>query len=419
MGSNTWSSAGTYTWTAPITGNVTVQCWGAGGAGGSSADSGNGYAGGGGGAFASSVIAVVSGNNYTVVVGAGGTSTGSHGSNGAAGAATTFNSTSVVAAGGQGGMGSSYGSTGGAGGTTANSTGTTKYAGGQGGNVSTTFTSGEGGGSSAGTGANGTSAGSNNAVGATAPSGGGSGGNGGASNMNGNVGLSPGGGGGGAGAYSSATTGYGGSGADGQCIITWTITNYSVGPITETISAVFEQCSNQTPQDYTGYTESDSGGYLTVNSSTQITVAAEPNGGPSYVYKDAGAAHYDFEYDWSFMVHVNVTSASGANLGVWGLSNSLGTRQSVDGLDVYLAATGGNVNAYIEEIVSGTIYTSSATSSLALATDYYLVIQITRGTSSVISLSVYSDSGLTTQVGSTVTLTLHNAVSYRYIYGVL
>ena len=80
---DTYSTAGTFTWTAPagVT-SVTVQVWGGGGRGGS-ISGGYGEAtggGGGGGAYSSKTnIAVTPGNGYTVVVGAGSNSTSAGG----------------------------------------------------------------------------------------------------------------------------------------------------------------------------------------------------------------------------------------------------------------------------------------------------------------------------------------------------
>ena len=68
-----WTEAGTYTWTAPITGTVRAQLWAAGG-GGSQDTSGASDTPGGGGEYAEEPAYVVEANtDYTIVVGAGGT----------------------------------------------------------------------------------------------------------------------------------------------------------------------------------------------------------------------------------------------------------------------------------------------------------------------------------------------------------
>ncbi|MBI3174655.1 MAG: right-handed parallel beta-helix repeat-containing protein, partial [Chloroflexi bacterium] len=215
----TYSTAGTFTWTAPagVT-SVKVEVWGAGGAGANrSSTSGTGSGGGGGGgAYAiKNTLTVVPGTGYTVTVGAGGTSSPQ-----VNGGDSWFSSAATVMAKG-GASVAANSSTGASGGSDASSVGDTKYSGGGGANGSGT-TYGGGGGSSAGTGATGATA--TNATGATAPTGGGNGGNGrSSSGGNGTSGSTPGGGGGGALRTSYMSGSFtGGTGATGKVTITYT-----------------------------------------------------------------------------------------------------------------------------------------------------------------------------------------------------
>jgi hypothetical protein len=134
-----YTTPGTYLWICPagVT-SVSVVCVGAGG-GSAAADINTNMGGGGGGALAyANNVSVTPGNTYTVVVGAGGSTS--------AGGFSSFNSTTCKANGGN----SSTDGTGAAGGTVANGTG---FAGGAGGNGVTNFTSvneGAGGGGGAG-----------------------------------------------------------------------------------------------------------------------------------------------------------------------------------------------------------------------------------------------------------------------------
>jgi hypothetical protein len=223
---DTYTTAGTYTWTAPagVT-SVTVETWAGGGGGGgvalgwggSAADAG----GGGGGQYSSSVVTVVPGNNYQVVVGAGGAAGSNAGGPGGTGGNSTFATTTVVATGGSGGGGvtSNNGAgTAGAGG--SGGTGTTKYNGGNGaaGGASGALTGGAGGGGAGSTGAGGNASGTTAGTGTA--NGGGNGGAGRTTAGAGNAGLQEGGGGSGAG--TTSTTAYaGGAGADGQVSISW------------------------------------------------------------------------------------------------------------------------------------------------------------------------------------------------------
>lgn len=106
-GQASYTTPGTYSWTAPagVT-SVSVVCVGGGGGGGAGYWAGGG--GGGGGTGWKNSISVVPGQNYTVVVGAGGVSyAASEGQDGAAGGASYFINQSTVA--GYGGAGGSWG----------------------------------------------------------------------------------------------------------------------------------------------------------------------------------------------------------------------------------------------------------------------------------------------------------------------
>ncbi|KAF0199255.1 MAG: hypothetical protein FD170_3919 [Bacteroidetes bacterium] len=205
LGSQTYNTAGTFSWICPpgVT-QITVECWG-GGAGG---HNGNNRGGGGGAYAGNSALAVTPNTTYTITVGTGGTN-GGNGSN------SSF-SNLVIAAGAIGGNG----------GTVAASTGAVRWAGGNGG--TSTNRGGAGGAGSAGAGGNGGNGGNtgndNGGVagiagiaGAGTP--GAAGGAGGSRYSNGSNGINPGGGGGERGEDGSSS----GSGASGQVIIDWTI----------------------------------------------------------------------------------------------------------------------------------------------------------------------------------------------------
>lgn len=203
---DTYSTAGTYTWTCPsagvVGGTITVKTWGGGAGGGVSSSSREG--GGGGGAYSEDTFTPTPGAGYTVVVGAGN-------GPGVAGGDSYFNTSgTIMAKGGSAGVTI----TGGAGGLASSSVGTTKFSGGTGG-TSGLANVGGGGGSSAGPAANGGNGGAPTA--GTAPTGGGAGGAGGSS-ANGSNGVAPGGGGGGGG----GTANNAGNGAAGKVTITYT-----------------------------------------------------------------------------------------------------------------------------------------------------------------------------------------------------
>lgn len=243
-GTDTYSSAGTFTWTAPagVTA-VQVECWGGGGGGGGDDSTRGGGGGGGGGAYSKkNTVTVTPGNTYQVIVGAAG-SAGSDGADGGAGGDSKFNTTDCVAKGGTGGKGGQNNGTKGTGGAAASGTGDTKYSGGDGGAgdgyADDSETAGGGGGSSAGTVANGNNGGnaSGNTAGngGAAPTGGAAGGNGGTHENNGSDGSTPGGGGGGSGSRQGGGGSLsGGAGKAGKVILTYTATPTDLTSWTET-----------------------------------------------------------------------------------------------------------------------------------------------------------------------------------------
>ncbi|MFH1162304.1 MAG: hypothetical protein V1696_03475, partial [Candidatus Jorgensenbacteria bacterium] len=248
----TFSTAGDFTWTAPV--GVTtssVEVWGAGGGGADTATN-TGGGGGGGGAYAKATVNVIAGTGYAVTVGAGGAVNSTVG-----GGTSTFAGTYVYA---QGGRGTNAVVTAGLGGSTANSSGTVVFAGGDGNAGDGTNDTGGGGGGAGGPdgvglvgartdltiggfgGAGDNGLGGGGGIGGNAKAGangtssivGGGGGGGGDDNFFGGNGGAPGGGGGG------GNTGVAGTiqGAAGQVKITytiWTVLDNGANPSSATI----------------------------------------------------------------------------------------------------------------------------------------------------------------------------------------
>ncbi|NHB69204.1 beta strand repeat-containing protein [Perlabentimonas gracilis] len=187
------SGSGNYTVPAGVS-EIIVQVWGAGGGGGGSSNNNNGGSGGGGGGYARQVISVTPGQVIPYSVGAGGNAGAANGGNGGDGGATTF--LTLTADGGKGGGGNA-GSIGQGGSAT-------------GGAINLTGGNGAQGGGSGGDGGNGAN--------------GGNGGDG-RTNDSGQSGTAPGGGGGGGERQQIlffGTNHPGGSGANGQIIISYT-----------------------------------------------------------------------------------------------------------------------------------------------------------------------------------------------------
>jgi len=219
MPNNTYNSTANTSWTCPKNAIYVVECWGGGGGGASygRTTAAHGSNGGGGGAYAKSTVTCVKDTVYTIGVGQGGAGATTNNSNGTNGTNSQFNNSAVRAA--FGGRGLVAGSTPGVAGTVANCIYTNvAYQGGNGATYALMVAGGGGGGAS-------NVAIGNNASGATGGVGGGggsNGGTGGASNTSGTA--SPdraGGGGGGAGGNLGTTIKSGGTGNNGQIIITW------------------------------------------------------------------------------------------------------------------------------------------------------------------------------------------------------
>jgi hypothetical protein len=195
-GSQTFSTAGTTSWTVPYHNSIVVELWGGGGSGGNAYHGGSSAQGGNGGVYKKYTIAknaLTVGQSYTVVVGAGGT--GRNGNvGGLAGGYSQF-ANRVWAQGGKGGNGSentgqapatytptesatgfteNINETGGVGGTGTGSGGSKTYAGGGGGGMVNDGGQGNGGSSTyGGAGGNGGDGGENMPRNAYAPGGGG------------------------------------------------------------------------------------------------------------------------------------------------------------------------------------------------------------------------------------------------------
>jgi hypothetical protein len=240
----TFTTAGASTWTAPeYVYSVTVETWGGGGGSGGGTDTGlPGGSGGGGGAYASRVISVTPGTIYNYEVGAGGPASGVNGSSGGLSEFTGDAGGHCAARGGYNGLDNGGSNSNSLGGTTTSPTdGTTKKAGGAG--VVPTGTSGGGGGESAspsvagndaidtagGTGTAGTDGSAGQALGVA-----------------GVAGNNPGAGAGGSGRRSGGSEA-GAAGGDGQVKLTYTATP----PVISQTAYIFTNDNGTTTDTYT------------------------------------------------------------------------------------------------------------------------------------------------------------------------
>jgi hypothetical protein len=296
----TSTTPGTTTWTCPagVT-EVTIECWGAGGAGGSAYQS-TAYTqrtgGGAGGSYAKKTFTnLVPGQSYTYTVGAGGVgSIGifTNGANGQSGGATYFiDNTTVNAIGGQGGIdvyNATVNSAGGSASTGGNNVGDgTPYLGGNGGNGTGSGTPGSGGGGgSAGSLGAGGNGGSGITAGAAGAGGGALGGTG-TTTTNGipGVGGNPGGGGAGgvlrnvvSGGGTLPASKQGGKGGDGQIKISWVVGGVDIDPtITFPLASVSKNYGDANITTQTA--SSNSTGAITYSSSNSAVASVNETTG--------------------------------------------------------------------------------------------------------------------------------------------
>lgn len=283
----TYSTSGTYYWTAPYdVSSVQIECWGAGGSGGGATANPSAGGGGSGGAYTKhATFTVVPGQTYTIQVGAGGTaSTG----DGVAGGDSWFGSSvSLKAVGGAGGLASSttsYTATGASAITSGNIGGTINYYGGAGGTGVASGVSSGGGGGSAGSAANGNSA--SGVTGGAAVTDGGAGGDGQTATSNGNAGASPGAGGAG-GRTGTGANKSGGAGGDGKVMLTYTTISImwiGAGVSGGTGGTDFNTASNWSPAQVPGSTDN---AYITTTTAATITLSANATVGSLTILNDA------------------------------------------------------------------------------------------------------------------------------------
>jgi len=167
---------------------------------------------------------------------------------------------------------------------------------------------------------------------------------------------------------------------------------------------------------FTGYTEQDTGGYLS-ETTNKVTATNMPANVTSYLYADGGTNFIsgDFTHYFDFLA----TQVSGTGyMFPWAVSDTLGLpRTNGTNLFVQIAAAGNGANGtyiYLIERYGGTQYNTTAI-VLNGNTHYYLTI-IRSGTTATVH--VYTDAARTSEVGtSPQSITLHSVQGYRYVYG--
>ena len=170
-----------------------------------------------------------------------------------------------------------------------------------------------------------------------------------------------------------------------------------------------------TAQNYNNYTAVGSG--FTVASSTDITFSNIANSANAYIYKDFGAGYFGTQFTHYFDVNISAMSGTLPVLILWEVANTVGndtSNKATGGLN--FAVESGN-GFYLNEEVSGTVYSSSSY-TFTSGTSYY--ISIVRN-STALNAYIYDTSahrlaGGSTGLLSTLSLTLHNSTTWEYLY---
>ncbi len=176
--------------------------------------------------------------------------------------------------------------------------------------------------------------------------------------------------------------------------------------------------------DLTALTEVDPNSHFTqyADCSVVTTLGCDET---AYLYKDygAGAVNDNYTFQESLLIS-SFASGSGQMLNLLSLVNTLGhanLTNDLHGVSVnWISSTTFSLKA--REVTGGTEYLSTASSTLSTGTAYYVQINrdLSVGTYGTLYVKVFSDPAYTVQIGSTVSLTLHDngtpdKAAFRYL----
>lgn len=163
-------------------------------------------------------------------------------------------------------------------------------------------------------------------------------------------------------------------------------------------------------QDFTTFTEVDTGGKLTV-AAAKITAANMLRNEDCYVYKDFGANYFD-KLNVNFEIYIDSTAA---DQGIGGLGI---TQTTVNDLNAW---TTPDIRIYAYSVTPPTINlgrgstVTDTSTGLADNTLYYCTLSRSAGGDTV-TLYIYSDAGRTTLV-DTLSVSGFSTNRFRYLYG--
>ncbi|MBN2323806.1 MAG: hypothetical protein JXQ30_08725 [Spirochaetes bacterium] len=178
--------------------------------------------------------------------------------------------------------------------------------------------------------------------------------------------------------------------------------------------------TDETPLDYTVFTEDDTPDRLTVEKN-KITVTDFDRDEVVFVSKDCGTAFFSENFEFTLSAKLEEADED-AIAGIWGLANSIDGIQGIisaggDCLCVSVKQKSADSKYYIEllEIASGSSYTSEY--EIELETDYYLVVERdeSEGDYGNLYCYIYSDADRSNLLRA-LELELHAKIDYRYLF---
>jgi len=172
-------------------------------------------------------------------------------------------------------------------------------------------------------------------------------------------------------------------------------------------------------EDFTGYTEVDTGAVLTVTSDT-VAFSSMARDNSAYVYDDKGVGHFDGDFE-----HLLDTICSSVTdvawYCVWMVSNDASSYANhvTNDYDLHAARWKGDTRAFSIIEWNGASATTDTSTTLSTGTRYYLKVKRDEavGTYGTLYLYIYTDSGRTS-LSDTLSITLTETNDWRYIYGI-
>lgn len=175
-------------------------------------------------------------------------------------------------------------------------------------------------------------------------------------------------------------------------------------------------------ENFTTFTKVDPGGYITVDSSSQLTVANMPRSARSFLYKDMGVDFFTGNFNFSFKITygaINTNFASPCTIA--NLFDSMNGVSGAGGDQIYIGTRFNPTQTFFSlvQMVGGVNDSLTNTPIFPLSATYYcnIVRDLQQSTFGTLYLFVYDDVART-QPNAIAYKDLTANINYRYIYAV-